>query len=166
MLIDGNKMIEILGLPEWDDRVLDVLEAFGEERPVLDDEKDIFTVWMQPDGYGIELMFDGNCKLEQHQDVGSTGSAYLNQISFDEDTTMPLPFGIEMGDSKEIIEKKIGQKAYSKNNKNNNKLDWLLDDGEKKYFIHCTFEDNSYEILTDIWLSLFNKDANYNVTLL
>ncbi|MDD3597417.1 hypothetical protein [Sulfuricurvum sp.] len=34
MLLDGNNMIELLSLPEWDERILDMLEEFGEERPV------------------------------------------------------------------------------------------------------------------------------------
>jgi hypothetical protein len=164
MLIDGNKMIEILGLPEWDDRVLDILEEFGEERPVLDDDKDIFTIWMKPERYGIELMFDENCKLNQYKDIGFTGSAYLNQISFDEDTTMQLPFGIKIGDSKEIIEKKIGQTAYALNEYND--LHWLLDDGEKKYFINCSFEDDTQEKLDSLMLDLFNEEIKYELTIL
>jgi hypothetical protein len=90
MLIDGNKMIEIIGLPEWDERILDILEEFGEERPVLDDDKDIFTIWMKPEGYGIVLMFD-DMEINNKQREASTGDVYLNQVSFDEDTTMQLP---------------------------------------------------------------------------
>ncbi len=159
MLIDGNKMIEILGLPEWDDRVLAVLEEFGEERPILDDDKDVFTVWMQPNGYGIELMFDDTCNNNKQRN-DSEGNIYLNQISFDEDSTIQLPFGIEIGDSKEIIEKKIGQKAYAINEYND--LHWLLDDGEKKYFINCSFEDDRQEKLDSLMLDLFDEELGYS----
>jgi hypothetical protein len=164
MLIDGNKMIEALGLPEWDDRVLDILEEFGEERPVLDDDKDIFIIWMKPEGYGIVLMFDDMERNNQQREA-STGDVYLGQVVFNENTTMKLPFGIEMGDDKDTIEKKIGEKAYAQNNFSDNRFHWLLDDGEKKYFFNCDFtlEKNSLE---EISLILFDEEKEYEMTLL
>jgi hypothetical protein len=165
MLIDGNKMIEILGLPEWDDRVLDILEEFGEERPELEDEDDIYPLFKYIEKINVQFMFnDIGDNIKQRND--SEGNIYLNQILFDENTKVDLPFNLEIGDSKETIEKKIGEKAYSKNNRKENKLNWLLDDGEKKYFIHCTFEDNEHTNLVGIWLSLFDEEINYNVTIL
>jgi hypothetical protein len=164
MLIDGNKMIEVLGLPEWDDRVLDILEEFGEERPVLDDDKDIFTIWMKPEGYGIELMFD-DIEINNKQREASTGDVYLNQVVFNENTTMKLPFGIEMGDDKETIEKKIGEKAYAQNNFSDNRFHWLLDDGKKKYFLNCSFKILNKD-LKKISFILFDEEEEYEMTLL
>jgi hypothetical protein len=162
MLIDGNKMIEILGLPEWDERVLDILEEFEEERPELENDDDIYPLFKNIKEYGINLMFnDVGDNIKQRND--SEGNIYLNTINLKSTTTIKLPFGIEMGDDKDTIEKKIGEKVYAKNDFLDNRLHWLLDDGEKKYFLTCNFNNQKLENLD---LALFDEEVEYEMTLL
>lgn len=164
MLIDGNKMIEILGLPEWDERVLDILEEFEEERPELENDDDIYPLFKNIKEYGINLMFnDVGDNIKQRND--SEGNIYLNTINLKSITAMKLPFGIEMGDDKETIEKKIGEKAYAQNNFSDNRFHWLLDDGEKKYFLNCSFKILNKD-LKKISFILFDEEEEYEMTLL
>ena len=160
MLIDGNKMIEVLGLPEWDDKIIDIIEEFGEERPTLDE--DTFTVWMRPDGYDVELAFDDTCNNVQQREREGERNIYLNQISVEEDTTLKLPFEIEMGDNYDTITSKIGIKAYAKNKLMDYRFHWLLEDNTKKYFLNCEFTDNTAKSLEKLDLGLFDPKMNYS----
>ena len=56
MLLDGNNMIELLSLPEWDERIVAMLEEFGEERPVYNPHDT--TIFITRKDYGFEIMFD------------------------------------------------------------------------------------------------------------
>jgi len=158
MLLDGNNMIELLSLPEWDDRILDMLEEFGEERPVYDPES---TSFITPQGYGFEMMFTTRLHTEKQKEMAGQGNLFLSQIVLHDDTTIKLPFGIAMGDDYESISQKIGKKVDYKNKYDDTRLTWLLDDGEKKYFLGCNFEDNSFHELKRLSLTLFDKEMNY-----
>lgn len=159
MLIDGNNMIELLSLPEWDDRILDMLEEFGEERPVYDPNDT--TIFIKPAGYDIEMMFDESCHtLRQKEDVGQ-GNLYFNQITLNYTTKIKLPFGIKAGDNYETISQKIGKKADYKNRYITHYYHWVLDDGKKTYSLNCDFTDESLTSWNQIWFQLHDKDRNY-----
>ncbi len=159
MLIDGNNMIELLSLPEWDDRILDMLEEFGEKRPVYDPNDT--TIFIKPAGYDIEMMFDARNRTEKQKEMAGQGNLYFNQIILKNITTIKLPFSIEMGDNYETISKKIGKKADYTNKYDSVSRHWLLDDGEKQYFLNCDFTDENLITWNSIWFTLFDKEMNY-----
>ena len=159
MLIDGNNMIELLSLPEWDDRVLDMLEEFGEERPKVIDGNT--TIFITRKDYGFEMMFDEVVSTKKQIEMEGQGNLYLNQIVLKRETKIKLPFDINVNDNYKTIAKKIGKKANYKNKHRDEKLHWLLDDGEKKYFIGIDFENNSYEKIYKISMTLYKDTINY-----
>ncbi|MBU3013275.1 hypothetical protein KO488_00805 [Poseidonibacter lekithochrous] len=145
MLLDGNNMIEMLSLPEWDDRVLDMLEEFGEERPKVIDGNT--TIFITRKDYGFEMMFDEVASTEKQKENIGQGNLYFNQIILKNDTKIKLPFGIETSDNYEAICKKIGKKADSKNKYVKNRFRWILNDKEKEYFINIVFTDEKLLII-------------------
>ena len=123
MLIDGNNMIELLSLPEWDDRVLDMLEEFGEERPKVIDGNT--TIFITRKDYGFEMMFDEVVSTKKQIEMEGQGNLYLNQIVLKRETKIKLPFGIETSDNYEVICTKIGRKANGKNKFVKNQFHWV-----------------------------------------
>lgn len=159
MLLDGNNMIELLSLPEWDERILDMLEEFGEERPVYDPNDT--TIFIKPAGYDIEMMFDDWTTTEKQKKMAGQGNLFLSQISLKNTTKIKLPFGIEAGDNYETISKKIGKKADYTNKYDSVSRHWLLDDGEKQYFLNCVFSDENLIKWNKIWFDLYDKEIDY-----
>ncbi|WP_320033433.1 hypothetical protein [Halarcobacter sp.] len=159
MKLDGNNMIELLSLPEWDEKIIDMLEEFGEERPVYNPEQSYVFVTLKD--YGLEMMFETDCLTPKQKEHAGEGNLWLNQIVFNDETTIKLPFNLEIGDNYETISKKIGKKADYTNKYDDTRLTWLLDDGEKKYFLGCNFDDQSFNTLKRISLTLYDKEINY-----
>lgn len=160
MLIDGNNMIEMLSLPEWDDRIIDMLEEFAEKRPVLGiNDTDVFIM---PDGYNLQMMFDERCITDDQLKLKSGGNLYLNQISINQPSKIILPFKLEFSDSYEIMSQKIGRKPDFRNKRKKEKFNWLLEDDSKKYFLHVEFEDEDLKACKEVYLSLFDGKANYS----
>ena len=93
MEINNNTFITILGLPEWDDRVLEMLDFFDEKRPKI--EAGEIDYFMTSDKYGIEVLFDDDCTTPAQIALEANGNLYVNQIAFTEETTLNLPFGIK-----------------------------------------------------------------------
>ncbi|XOB63271.1 hypothetical protein ACMC56_05540 [Campylobacterota bacterium DY0563] len=159
MLLDGNNMIELLSLPEWDEKIIDMLEEFGEERPVYDPNDT--TIFIKPAGYDIEMMFDDWIITDKQKEMAGQGNLYFNQIILKNTTKIKFPFGIEAVDNYKTISKKIGKKADYTNKYDDTRLTWLLDDGEKKYFLGCNFDDQSFNTLKRISLTLYDKEIDY-----
>ncbi|WP_428746075.1 hypothetical protein [Sulfurimonas sp.] len=159
MLIDGNNMIELLSLPEWDERVVAMLEEFGEERPVYNPEQSYVFITLKD--YGLEMMFETDALTPKQKENEGQGNLYLNQISLSNKTTIKLPFDLEIGDDYDTVVKKLGKDANYENSDTKELLYWLLDDGEKKYFINVNFEDASYEKLKNIFLDPYSEDIEY-----
>ncbi|WP_428746076.1 hypothetical protein [Sulfurimonas sp.] len=159
MKLDGNNMIELLSLPEWDERVVAMLEEFGEERPVYNPEDR--TVFIKPEGYFLELMFEDDAMTSKQKEHAGEGNLYLNQIILSNKTTIKLPFNLEIGDDYDTVVKKVGVKADYKNKYGDETLHWLLDDGEKKYFLNIDFEDNLYKKLKQLSIIPYSDSINY-----
>jgi len=53
MKLDGDKIIELIGLPDYDDGVLDLLDTLEEDRETISDNIEITE-----EKYGIILDFD------------------------------------------------------------------------------------------------------------
>jgi len=161
MIFEGNNIIMLLSLPEWDDRVLKMLEEFNEERPTLND-MDKSTHFTDPEGYFVSLNFDSNCMTNKQKENAKQGNIYLNQITLKSKTPLKLPFGIEMGDSYFDIESKIGVEAEFINEYMQTQIHWILTDVDKSYQFFCIFNNENFESLIQIFIRPVNNDTNYS----
>jgi len=159
MIFEGNNIITLLSLPEWDERILKMLEEFNEERPTLNDMEP--THFIEPKGYFISLNFDTDCMTDKQKENAKQGNIYLNQIILEEKTPLKLPFGIKMGDSYFDIETKIGVEAAFINENFPAQLQWTLKDADKTYQFFCIFEDEDFKSLTEIFIRPFDNKIEY-----
>jgi len=149
MKITENTFIDILGLPEWDDRVLEVLDALELERPVLKEgEVDKF---LHSKKYGIELFFDNIAITELQKELTSTNTLFLDHVSFDKDTILPMPFNIKMEDDYKTIIEKIGRKPDVKATESETTFIW---DFPYKRFV-VNFEHESLNSLKEFWFRMW-----------
>jgi hypothetical protein len=158
--LNGEHLIRLMSRPEWDDEVLALLELCGEERVDLGDmySKDIYI-----DKFDIELEFNRHLKSEKQRAEAEAGNFYLQGVSFYDECTMSLPFGLQWGDKRNICAQKINDNAkivhlfrYGTGD------DYLLEDEDKKYFFKLEFTKNE-GILTEYIVSfVWNIDMDLN----
>jgi len=160
MIFEGNNIITLLSLPEWDERILKMLEEFNEERPTLNDMNKS-THFTEPKGYFISLNFDSDCMTDKQKENAKQGNIYLNQITLKEKTPLKLPFGIKMGDSYFDIEAKIGAEAEFINEYVPTQLQWTLKDTDKSYQFFCIFKDTDFKSLIKIFMRPLDNESKY-----
>ena len=104
MKLDGDKIIELIGLPDYDDGVLDLLDALEEDRETISDNIEITE-----EKYGIILGFN-DFKLNKKQRADTSGAMFLNAIEFYPNFEH-LPLGLDANDSYDEVVQKLGQEA-------------------------------------------------------
>jgi len=152
MEITENTFIDILGLPEWDDRVIEVLEAVELKRPIpKKGETDIF---LKSEKYGIELFFDETVTIVEQEKYAESGTLFLDQISFNMNTSLPLPFAIIKEDNYLNIVEKIGTDAnYLNIPMAENKASWFFKNiNNFSVRLALVFHDDSLEGLNRVWI--------------
>ena len=155
MIIDKNTFIEILSLPEWDERILSILEYMELERPlIVQGEIDCFRT---SEKYGIQMLFDDMCKTEIQKEMENEGNLYLNQISFSKDTPFILPFDLTMKDNYDTVISKIGKVPDKKSRGSDTSFRWDIEDDNKQIRFVCEFNDNHLNSLQNFWMDLRNS---------
>lgn len=109
-VLNGTEIVKLIGLPETDSRILDLIDLLGVDMSEIERDEDDDSYWIELDEeIGLNLSFtDRLITPEQKND--SIASIFLNDINFYEECKF-LPFNIEILDTLESIEEKIGFKA-------------------------------------------------------
>lgn len=150
MTIDKNTFIEILSLPEWDERILSILEYLELERPSIEEgEIDCFRT---SEKYGIEMLFDSTCTTEIQKEMENQGNLYLNQISFSKDTPFVLPFDLTMEDNYDTVISKMGRVPDKKSRGSDTSFRWDIEDENKEIRFICEFNDKHLNSLQNFWM--------------
>ncbi|WP_428737578.1 hypothetical protein [Sulfurimonas sp.] len=147
MRLDGNNMIELLSLSKHDKRIVEMLEELGKYSAINESQES--TIFVPLENYGAEIMFDSkNCVTKQPTKL------HLNQIKLTSQTSIKLPFDLNIGDDYQTVVKKIGQEESYKNKFMNNRLHWDMNDGLKKYKMNINFKSTDLQELEKITLVL------------
>jgi len=159
MELNGDKIVELIGLPDYDDRVLDLLEALGEDRDTIDDNYE-----RTEEKYGIILDFDYS-KLNKKQKSDSSGAKFLNSIEFYYNFKK-LPFGLDDTDSYDIVVQKLGKEAdfISTDKDDASHRYWFFK--ERGYLIWMTFEDDKLNEIYNLIVRTYEKPIKYGLGLL
>ena len=158
MKITNETFMEILGLVEWDDRILDLLEYLEIDRPTITGEE--FGCECISEKYGITFYFSINIESGTKYQREKDGTLCLSQIAWKLDTTLPMVFDITYTDSSETIIKKVGRPSDIPENFHDTCCGW--GDYEKPYWLTCCFTDESMKQLENVFIRLqqpydFNK---------
>ncbi|MCF6189133.1 MAG: hypothetical protein L3J51_01490 [Cocleimonas sp.] len=141
MKLNGNDIMALIGLPESDDSVLDLIEALGVERPVANEYGNSEGIDLE-DTLGLSLGFSQE-RVTAKQKKDPAGGFYLDIIDFLY-TFETLPFGIDADDNLLTVAKKIGNPViYKPTDKEDNSRYWV--DKEKGYRMQILFEDEKFE---------------------
>lgn len=150
MEITENIFIDILGLPEWDDKVLEVLEALELERPIVE-EGEVYA-YLSSDKYGIDIMFNYDCITPLQKELEANRNLYVSQVSFKENTSLSLLFGIKKGDNYQEIVTKLNKDTDTEEEYIDDTCEWELSNNDTPYSLYCIFEDKNLKNLKNIWL--------------
>jgi len=144
MKLIADEMIMLLGLPEHDDNILDILEYIGEDSETIEINSEKVE-----EKYGFLFSFDYEI-LTEKQKKDTSGAKFLNQISF---TYMfeKLPLNLNDTDNYNTIVKKLGIDAKYICQDDKNTLYWMFK--EKGYMLVIIFED---ERLEEVYELIFN----------
>ena len=108
--LNGTEIVKLVGLPETDDRVLDLIELLDVDVSEIERDEDTDSYWIDlSDEIGLTLSFNSTI-ISREQEENNIGGLFLYDITFDENC-MFLPFNIDINDTLEVIEEKIGLKA-------------------------------------------------------
>jgi hypothetical protein len=125
MQLNGNEILKLIGLSESDDRVLDLIEALGADRPEIDEYEQMEDVDVE-DKYGLSLSFN-DIIITEAQRNSAIGGFFVSEIAFYPNCPF-LPFGLSGSDNLKTCEEKIGKKANYSSNKDNTKMYWFYED--------------------------------------
>jgi len=155
MEVNGDLLVEVLSLPEWDTNVLNLLDLCEVERISIDEEE--LSIDIEVDKYKIELEFSRLLKSEKQLGEAEQGNIYLEQVFFDTDCLITLPFGLEIGDTTELCIKKIFSKTKPlKRFKFPAIYTLLLKDENKKYLLDLGYTEDSDRVLIDVMINTFD----------
>ena len=158
--LNGDWLIEIMSKPEHSDEVLDLLELCELERV---DMKSCISDEIRVEKYGIELDFSWSVKSEKQRAEAEQGNLYFQGVSFFENCTIPLPFGLKKGDSRKVATQKINENAKIIHIFRYEMVDSiLLEDSDKKYFFKVEYTTDADETLFDIYTFTWNIDMDLN----
>jgi len=162
MEITGDTLIRVLSCPEWDKQVREILEALGLGRIEMSGE--FFSEDFYVEKYDLGLGFSYVCKTSQQYEKSDLNDIYLNKVSFKKNCSIPLPFGLEKGDSYDTCINKI--KAHTqllKHFRANPSMGRLqLQDKEKQYFFIMGFSENEKQGLEDIVMHPVDVEEDYS----
>ena len=150
MIINKNTFIEILSLPEWDERVSNILEYLKLERPFI--EKGEIDCFRTSTKYGIQMLFDDCCDTIIQKEMEDKGNLYLNQISFEKDTPFTLPFEITVQDNYDTVISKIGRVPDMKSRGSDTSFSWDIEEKDKVIRFVCEFNDENLNSLKEFWM--------------
>ena len=161
--LNGDWIIEIMSQPEWSDEVLDLLELCKLERvEAMGDYTQEFYI----EKYDIELGFSEYLKSKKQKEKAEEGNLYFQEISFYKNCTIPLPFGLKLGDSRKVVRRKIYENAKILHLFQWDYIDnFLLEDKDKIYFFKPEYTDDLDKKLVDIvaftWDTNMDLNKNY-----
>ena len=165
-LLNGDHLIKLMGRPEWDDEVLELLELCDLERVELGE---MFSKYIYVEKYDIKLTFSEDLNSEKQRAEAEAGNIYLQWVSFYEESKIPLPFGLKWGDKRNVCVQKIKEHSQIvhlfRTSTEKAQIDsYLLEDEDEKYFFKLDFTGDE-EVLTESIVSFvwdIDMDLNKN----
>ena len=136
--LNGTEIVKLIGLPETDDKVLDLIDLLGVDVSEIGrgEYDDNYTIDLD-DKLGLILSFTDTI-ISSEQEKNTIGGLFLEDITFYEECNF-LPFDIDTEDTLEIIERKIGLKAnYSQVIDEKKEID---DDEIPTYTLYWIYEE-------------------------
>ena len=162
MKIDGDRFLEVLCLPSYDEKVLSLLKDLRLKRPMKDEDYNYVCISRETDDEKVEIDFTEELRtIKQKQGFYKNVDFFVADISIQRDEKYSLPFGILWDDSYEKVKEKIGKKADFKieNGRNRRKI-WMLKDEDKEYLLNINFYDD-YKEIKFFLLGAYDNDVKY-----
>jgi len=160
--LNGDWLIEIMSQEEHSDEVLDLLEICKLNR-IKFKPGGVFSEDIRIKEFGIKLNFSEGLNSEKQRAKAEEGNVYLQGVSFYEDCTISLPFGLQLGDSRVVATKKISENAKILHIFRHLEIDSiLLEDKDKIYFFKPGYRDDSRGKLTSIVAFVWDIDMDLN----
>lgn len=158
MQLNGDNILKLLGKPDYNDDVLNLLEALGEDRDTI--EKNMEKT---EEEYGIILGFDDD-RLTKAQKADTSGANFLNCIEFYYDFKK-LPLELKASDSYEKVAIKLGRDAdyiIKDDEDYSTRRYWFFK--EKGYLLYVNFEDEKFEEIYEISFRPYKAPSKYGLT--
>jgi len=156
VIINGNNIITLLSLPEWDEKVQSLLKMLGKERPKLADNE--IMTFITDKEYGLELKFTEECITKAQKKHCSDGNLYFNYIDFYISKKTVLPFSIKAQDTYEKVKEKIGKQALYGNQYFPQIVAWELIISDRKYSFLIQFTNGNLNEVFKIMIAPFDEE--------
>ena len=156
--VNGDWLIKIMSQSEWSDEVLDLLDICELERVNMYNE---YSVDIRVQKYGIDLKFGWQLCSEKQRAKPEERNLYFQGVSFREECTISLPFGLKQGEDRKTCVQKIADNAKIVHIFRWDYLDsFLLEDEDKKYIFDITYTNNENHLLVNIGTFTWDIDMD------
>jgi len=160
MNISGDKLVELLGLPEDSKEIREMMKALNAPKPTLDDFFiDYGGTSIPLDEHKIELFFaDGS--TYDGTDTGVYGNADLlfSGVLLRNGTDISLPFGLRPSDSLENVYQKL-DKTEDYDNKNFAQKIWEFNTPSgKRALLYINFDSGKYKKIFNVSIYLYEPE--------
>lgn len=141
--IEGQTLIELVGLEASDERVLNALEALGMEMPTFDEKFEMEgRVAVYTDDESLDIVFMTS------EGISQSGDPIVEQIDFYEETKASFPYSLHKSDSFETVVQKMGRKPDFCDKILGNSKQWVFPFGDTELVMAIHFKKNMKSINT------------------
>ena len=102
--IDGQTLVELVGLEASDEKVLNALQALGMEMPAFDEKFEMdgrVAVYTDDETFDIVFM--------ENNEHSESGEPIVEQVDFYDEKSVSFPYGLHKSDSFETVVQKMGR---------------------------------------------------------
>ncbi len=159
-MIVGDSFIDMLYLNVNDDNIIEMRKELDVPRPLIDKKfKEDGGNSIRLDNYSIELFFTDICKF-QNEALENSGDIIFSQIDFSYQSNIKLPLGLFMGDSYDLIVKKIARSEDYNNDFLPEKI-WKFHRNDGKYYLMYAFFEDDFSELISLSLATYDDKVEY-----
>jgi hypothetical protein len=158
MEVTGDYLVSLLAKPEWDDELIDLFEHYDLKRlnpkKMFAGMEDVYI-----EDKHIELHFGTAPATKEQYDNLKAGNVWFNEIAFYKDAAMPLPFGLEFGNSYKACLEKISHNIVPMQRIKYDDMDILICiKNEITFAIYLRFTGSDRSSLKKVLIRVKNED--------
>jgi hypothetical protein len=153
MDITAEELIELMFLPMSDERIIEMIDSFGLEQPMIDEQYEIEgdILVSDRDNSGVDFSFG------EIDGYSQDGEPVLDQIAFINKGKIKLPFGLEYSDDYKVCCEKLDKKADYYSPYGLETKQWILKTkNNEDYTLAIHFTDEKHSSIRSVVIGRFS----------
>jgi len=151
--INGNALVELIGIEASDEKVLEVFTTLGMDMPLFDEQFEFD---------GRIAVYDNDKTLDiafvENEDMDNIGEPIVKQVDFYNENKVSFPLDLHKNDDYETVIKKLGRKPDFCDNILDTFKQWVFQYKDKE-ITYCVQFKKGFKSINTIVVSEFNRES-------